>query len=87
MLMEKKTYHNFKSLKNEIKSQDLEDAKNELLNSFVKVDPLVDEYLDALEGMKNKSLLYIKQFENNIEINKNKIYENNPFKFLEKYNI
>lgn len=85
MLMEKKTYHNFKSLKNEIKSQDLEDAKNELLNSFAKVEPLIDEYLEALEGMKNKSLLYIKQFENNIEINKNKIYENNPFKFLEKY--
>ena len=87
MLMEKKTYHNFQSLKHEINSQDLEDAKNELLNSFAKVEPLIDEYLETLEGMKNKSLLYIKQFENNIEINKNKIYENNPFKFLEKYNI
>ena len=87
-LSEKHTYENFNLLKKEIKSLDLEKAKNEVLKDLKNVQPLLDEYLKIIENMKIKALSYIKQFENLIIEHKNERNEelnNNPFITLDKF--
>ena len=88
ILMEKKIYQNYLSLINEMKSQALEDVKNDFLKVLTKVEPMLNNYIKIIEGMKNKAFMNIKQFENYIDFDKNKdeITDNNdPFFFLEKY--
>ena len=55
---------------------------------MAKIEPTLDKYLEKVERLKNKSLSYIKQVENNIDLDKikmDKIEDDNPFLFLEKF--
>ena len=83
-LMEKKIYENYNLLKNEMKSEELENSKENEIEAFTKVEKMLDEYLDILESMKMKALFYIKQFEKFIEFKK-KPKINDPFLFLKQY--
>ena len=90
ILTEKKTYENFNLLKKEMASIDLENAKQEVLNDFNEVEPVLNEYLKTIENMKISALMQIKKFENCIaesskKGNDNQDSTNNPFSFLDKY--
>ena len=87
-LMEKKIYQNYQSQKIDKKSQVLEKAKKDFTKDLAKIEPTLDKYLEKVERLKNKSLSYIKQVENNIDLDKikmDKIEDDNPFLFLEKF--
>ena len=87
-LMEKNIYQNYQSLKNNMKSQGLDAAKKDFSKDLAKIEPTLDKYLEKVESIKNKALIYIKQVENNIDLDKiktDKIEDNNPFLFLEKF--
>ena len=88
LLMEKNIYQNYQSLKNEMKSHDLEVAKKDFLKDLANIEPTLDKYLEKIESIKNKAHKYFKQIENSINLDKIKIdiiEKNNPFLFLEKF--
>ncbi len=87
-LMEKNIYQNYQSLKNNMESQGLEVAKKDFSKNLARIEPTLDKYLEKVDSLKYKALKYIKEIENNIKLDNikiDKIEDNNPFLFLEKF--
>ena len=94
ILSEKKVFQNISKIVNEMKSQDLEKIKNDILTDIEMIEPELNEKLNESENYKTFLFNKIRRNKNYINLeNKDKIKKGvfqNPFKIcenLEKYDF